>query len=45
LAVAEGRDTKTVAAIAAELAEHGCPSEQIESVSIDMSPAFIKGCT
>ncbi|MEQ1440801.1 helix-turn-helix domain-containing protein, partial [Fontimonas sp. SYSU GA230001] len=43
LAVAEGRDTKTVAAIAAELAKHGCPSEQIESVSIDMSPAFIKG--
>lgn len=45
LAVAEGREAKTVAAIARELAEHGCPPEQVESVSIDMSPAFIKGCT
>ena len=44
LAVAEGREAKTIAAIAAELTEHGCPPEQIESVSIDMSPAFIKGC-
>jgi transposase len=45
LAVAEGREAKTVAAIAAELHAHGCPPESIESVSIDMSPAFIKGCT
>ena len=45
LAVAEGREAKTVAVIAADLAEHGCPPAQIESVSIDMSPAFIKGCT
>jgi transposase len=45
LAVAEGREAKTVATIACELAEHGCAPEQIESVSIDMSPAFIKGCT
>jgi len=45
LAVAEEREAKTIATIAAELAEHGCPAEQIESVSIDMSPAFIKGCT
>lgn len=45
LAVAEGRDAKSVAAIAAELAARGCPPENIESVSIDMSPAFIKGCT
>src|SRR5574337_1329338 len=44
LAVAEGRDAKTIATIATELSEHGCPSEQIDSVSIDMSPAFIKGC-
>ena len=44
LAVAEGREAKTIAAIAAELTEHGCPPEQIESVSIDMSAAFIKGC-
>ena len=45
LAVAEGRDARSVATIAAELAEHGCPAGQIEAVSIDMSPAFIKGCT
>jgi len=45
LAVVEGRDAKAVAAIAEELVEHGCAPEQIESVSIDMSPAFIKGCT
>lgn len=44
LAVAEGRDAKSVAAIAAELAARGCPPENIESVSIDMSPAFIKSC-
>ena len=44
LAVAEGRDARSVATIAAELAEHGCPAGQIEAVSIDMSPAFIKGC-
>jgi transposase len=44
LAVAEGRDAQAVAAIACELASHGCPPQQIESVSIDMSPAFIKGC-
>lgn len=45
LAVAEGRDAQAVAAVASELAAHGCPPEQIESVSIDMSPAFIKGCS
>lgn len=45
LAVAEGREAKTITTIAAELAAHGCPPEQIDSVSIDMSPAFIKGCT
>lgn len=43
LSVTVGRDAKAIATIAAELAEHGCPLEQIESVSIDMSPAFIKG--
>jgi Transposase and inactivated derivatives len=43
LSVTAGRDAKAIATIAAELAEHGCPPEQIESVSIDMSPAFIKG--
>ncbi|OMO15505.1 transposase, partial [Xanthomonas oryzae] len=41
--VTEGRDAKAVKALAADLASHGCPPEQITSVSIDMSPAFIKG--
>ena len=45
LSVTPGRDAAAVQAIAAELAKHGCPPEQIESVSLDMSPAFIKGCT
>jgi transposase len=44
LAVAEGRSVETVETLAAELAAGGCPPEQINSVSIDMSPAFIKGC-
>ena len=44
LAVAEGRSADTVATLTAELESHGCPAEQITSVSIDMSPAFIKGC-
>jgi transposase len=44
LSVTEGRDAKAVKTIAEELAEHGCPPETIESVSIDMSPAFIRGC-
>jgi transposase len=45
LSVTEGRDANAIKTIATELAEHGCPPESIESVSIDMSPAFIKGCT
>ena len=44
LCVTEGREAAAVQEIAAQLQEHGCPLEQIESVSIDMSPAFIKGC-
>jgi transposase len=44
LAVTEGRTADTVATLAAELESHGCPAHQITSVSIDMSPAFIKGC-
>lgn len=43
LFVTEGRDAKTIAALACDLDAHGCPPEQIRSVSIDMSPAFIKG--
>ena len=44
LAVAEGRSVETVGALTGELASHGCAREQVSSVSIDMSPAFIKGC-
>jgi len=45
LFVTEGQDAATIAALAADLQAHGCPPENIESVSIDMSPAFIKGVT
>jgi transposase len=45
LFVTEGRDAKTIEELAAHLDEHGCPPEQIDTVSIDMSPAFINGCT
>lgn len=45
LFVTEGRDAKTIKALAADLHAHGCAPAQIESVSIDMSPAFIKGVT
>ena len=41
--VTEGRDAKTIEQLAGYLDEHGCAPEQIESVSIDMSPAFISG--
>jgi len=43
LFVTEGREAKTIKALAADLQAHGCAPAQIESVSIDMSPAFIKG--
>lgn len=43
LFVTEGRGAKTIKALAADLADHGCQPGQITSVSIDMSPAFIKG--
>jgi transposase len=42
--VTEGREARTIAELAADLDAHGCAPEAIESVSIDMSPAFIKGC-
>lgn len=45
LFVTEGRDAETIKALATDLQAHGCDPEQIESVSIDMSPAFIKGVT
>ncbi len=43
--VTEGKDAKTVAAFAEYLVEHKGTAEQVSSVSIDMSPAFIKGVT
>jgi transposase len=43
LFVTEGRDAKTIAQLAGHLEDHGCPPEAIDTVSIDMSPAFIKG--
>jgi len=42
--VTEGGGTKTIEALALDLTTHVCPPDQIESVSIDMSPAFIKAC-
>jgi len=44
LAVAEGRSVDSIEALVGELDAHGCASAQVSSVSIDMSPAFIKGC-
>jgi len=43
LFVTEGREASTIEELALHLDAHGCPPEQISSVSIDMSPAFIKG--
>jgi transposase len=42
--VAEGRSVETIKALAGELQAHGCSPAQVSSLSIDMSPAFIKGC-
>jgi len=44
VAVAEGRSAETVEELTAELAARGCMPDQVSSVSIDMSPAFITGC-
>jgi transposase len=44
LFVTEGRDAGTIARLADDLVAHGASLEAIDSVSIDMSPAFIKGC-
>jgi transposase len=45
LAVAEGRSAETIGHLAQEIARRGGTAAQIGSISIDMSPAFIKGCT
>ncbi len=42
--VTEGKDQETIGVLAAFLEENGLPSDKIEQVSIDMSPAFIAGC-
>ena len=44
LAVAEGRSAESIGALATEMASRGCDPAEVESVSIDMSPAFIRGC-
>ena len=41
--VTEGKDAKTIRRFAEYLEAHDGSAEQVESVSIDMSPAFIKG--
>lgn len=43
LHIAEGKGSETVKDFVAYLAEHHGKPEQIEAVSCDMSPAFIKG--
>jgi len=44
LFVTEGRDAGTIKRLADDLVAHGADIDAIESVSIDMSPAFVKGC-
>jgi transposase len=44
LFVTEGRDAGAIKRLADDLVAHGADIGAIESVSIDMSPAFIKGC-
>jgi transposase len=41
--VTPGRDAQTIESFAAYLSQHHGTPEQVTSVSIDMSPAFIKG--
>lgn len=41
----EGRDSGTLEAFRTDLEAHGGRAEQIEEISLDMSPAFIKGAS
>src|SRR6201995_1700872 len=41
--VTPGRDAKTIEGFSAYLSQHHGTQKQVSSVSIDMSPAFIKG--
>ena len=43
LYVTPGRDSETITSFCTDFQEHGGKPEQIEQVSCDMSPAFIKG--
>jgi transposase len=43
LFVTEGKDADTIKAFAADFATHGGDPDAVESISIDMSKAFIKG--
>ncbi len=45
LFVTEGRDADTIKAFAADFVAHGGDPRAVESISVDMSPAFIKGVT
>ncbi|HSD97547.1 MAG TPA: ISL3 family transposase [Sulfuricaulis sp.] len=45
LFVTEGREAEAIRRLAEDLRAHGADIDAIDSVSIDMSPAFIKGCT
>lgn len=45
LFVTEGRDAETIKAFAADFTAHGGDPKAVESISIDISPAFIKGVT
>ena len=44
VAVAEGRSADSIAQLVREIQSRGAAATKIRSVSIDMSPAFIKGC-
>jgi transposase len=41
--VTEGRGSQTIASLATHLADHNATPEQVRTVSIDMSPAYIRG--
>ena len=45
LFVTEGKDAETINAFAEDFTAQGGDLEAVESTSIDMSPAFIKGVT
>lgn len=45
LFVTQGKDSTTLERFSQDLAEHGGDPANIEAISMDMSPAFIKGAT